>query len=87
MSIRNAIASIAVEDLAKSRQWYEALFERAADSNLEAQVTELQKLQIDTSARTANNKVKTVMITDPDGNHIGLAQSLEPSLARATKTT
>lgn len=32
MSIENAIASLAVNDMAAAVAWYEALFERAADS-------------------------------------------------------
>jgi hypothetical protein len=46
------------------------------------QITQLEKLGIDTSERTSSDKVKTVMITDLDGNHIAFAESLDPKLAR-----
>lgn len=40
MSIRNAIASLAVGDLRSAMQWYERLFGRAADSRPMPQVAE-----------------------------------------------
>ena len=118
MSIVNAIASVAVKDLAAAVAWYEALFERAADSTPMAEVAEwkfpgggwlqvyelpersgngsvtlavrdldgvaarLHKLGIDTSQRTSNPKVKTLMIVDPDGNHIAFAEVLDKTMAR-----
>ena len=53
-----------------------------AVSNIEEEVTRLDKLNIDTSQRTSGEKVKTLMITDPDGNHIALAEATDPNLAR-----
>ena len=53
-----------------------------AVSNVEEEVTRLKKLNIDTSQRKANQRVKTLMITDPDGNHIAFAEATHPSLAR-----
>lgn len=53
-----------------------------AVSNMEEEVARLKKLNIDTSQRTSGQKVKTLMITDPDGNHIALAEATDPSLAR-----
>lgn len=53
-----------------------------AVSNLEEEVTRLKKLNIDTSQRTSSERVKTLMITDPDGNHIAFAEAADPSLAR-----
>jgi len=50
-------------------------------SDLEEQIAHLDRLRIDTSNRTAGDRVKTVMITDPDGNHIAFAQPLDPALA------
>jgi hypothetical protein len=32
--------------------------------------------------RTTNNRVKTAMVKDPDGNSIAIAQASDPSLAR-----
>ena len=45
-------------------------------------VGRLQKLNIDVSQKTTNERVKTVMITDPDGNHIAFAEALDPALVR-----
>ena len=53
-----------------------------AVSNLEEEATRLKKLNIDTSQRTSTEKVKTLMITDPDGNSIALAEAADRSLAR-----
>jgi hypothetical protein len=46
------------------------------------QVTQLNKLGIDTARRSSGDKVKTVMITDPDGNLIAFAQAMDPSMAQ-----
>ena len=53
-----------------------------AVSNVEEEATLLKKLNIDTSQRTSSERVKTLMITDPDGNHIAFAEATDPSLAR-----
>jgi len=53
-----------------------------AVSNMEEEVARLKKLNIDTSQRTSGERVKTLMITDPDGNHIAFAEATDPSLAR-----
>ena len=53
-----------------------------AVSNIEEEVARLKKLNIDTSHRTSTEKVKTLMIKDPDGNSIALAEAFDPSLAR-----
>ena len=53
-----------------------------AVSSIEEQVAALDKLGIDTSNRTTGDRVKTVMITDPDGNHIAFAEAIDPTLAR-----
>ena len=53
-----------------------------AVTNLEEEVTRLKALNIDTSRRTSTEKVKTLMITDPDGNSIALAEAADRSLAR-----
>src|ERR1700759_5056151 len=39
-------------------------------SDLDGIAAHLDKLGIDTSQRTSSAKVKTVIIVDPDGNHI-----------------
>ena len=53
-----------------------------AVSSIEEEVARLNKLNIDTSHRTSTEKVKTLMIKDPDGNSIALAEATDPSLAR-----
>jgi hypothetical protein len=53
-----------------------------AVSNMEEEVARLKELNIDTSQRTSGERVKTLMITDPDGNHIAFAEATDPSFAR-----
>ena len=118
MSIKNALASVAVNNLSSAVQWYERVlgkppdsrpmpevaewkFERGgwlqvyqlperagagsvtlAVSNIDDHVNQLTKLGIDTSERSSGAKVKTLMITDPDGNHIAFAEAIDPSMAQ-----
>jgi len=118
MTIRNAVASVAVKDLKAVRPWYERLLGRAPDSTpmptvaewkfdgggwlqvyevperagsgsvtlsvsrLEEQLAQLESLGIDTGMRTTSDKVKTVMITDPDGNHLAFAEAIDQTIAR-----
>jgi hypothetical protein len=42
-------------------------------TSIEDQIARLDRLGIDTANRTSGDRVKTVMITDPDGNHIAFA--------------
>lgn len=65
------------------------LLERAGDgsctfavSNIGEMISHLQSLGIDTSERPSGAKVKTVMIVDPDGNHLAFAEALDPTMAR-----
>lgn len=53
-----------------------------AVSDIEAEVRKLEEMGVDASQRTSNARVKTVMVTDPDGNHVALAEAIDPSLAR-----
>src|SRR5687767_847449 len=118
MSIQNAIASLAVKNLAAAEAWYEALIGRAADSkpmpevaewkfprggwlqvyqlseragsgsctlavsDIEEIVARVKSLGIDASERNSGAQVKTLMIVDPDGNHIAFAESLDETMAR-----
>jgi predicted enzyme related to lactoylglutathione lyase len=118
MSIDNAIASLAVKDLASAVTWYEALLGRSADStpmpeiaewkfprggwlqvyqlperagsgsctlavsNIEEVVAHVEKLGIDASQRSSGAQVKTLMIADPDGNHIAFAQASDKTMAQ-----
>ncbi|MDQ6809423.1 MAG: VOC family protein, partial [Verrucomicrobiota bacterium] len=42
----------------------------------------LQSLGIDAGERTSDSQVQTVMITDPDGNHLAFAATTDPTMAR-----
>lgn len=53
-----------------------------AVGDVDEEIKKLDALNIDTSTRTSNDKVKTVMIVDLDDNHIALAQALDKSMAR-----
>jgi predicted enzyme related to lactoylglutathione lyase len=45
-------------------------------------IRKLNSLGIDTSNSSSGNQVKVVMIKDPDGNSIALAETLDASVAR-----
>jgi hypothetical protein len=53
-----------------------------AVTDIDEIITRVQKLRIDTSLKSSSPKVKTLMITDPDGNHIAFAQTLDKTIAR-----
>jgi len=63
--------------------------ERAGNGSVTLSVTDLdgvaahlEKLGIKTPQRTSGSKVKTLMIVDPDGNHIAFAEAFDPTMAR-----
>ncbi|HEY4072254.1 MAG TPA: VOC family protein [Herbaspirillum sp.] len=118
MSIKNALASLAVKDLASAVVWYEQLLGKPADStpmpevaeweferggwlqvyqepsragggsvtlaisNLEKQIALLKKYNIDPGQPIISEKVKLVMIKDPDGNSIAFVEAIDQSMAR-----
>ncbi len=51
-------------------------------SNIEEVIAHVEKLGIDASQRGSGAQVKTLMIADPHGNHIALAEALDKSMAR-----
>jgi hypothetical protein len=53
-----------------------------AVSSLDDQVKHLNKLGIATGEKSSSNKVKTLMIADPDGNHIAFAEAIDPGIAQ-----
>ncbi|MEP7155172.1 MAG: VOC family protein [Betaproteobacteria bacterium] len=53
-----------------------------AVSRLDDEVARLSRMGIDTRARTSGAKASTLMITDPDGNHIAFAEAGDPTMAR-----
>lgn len=53
-----------------------------AVSDLFAQIEKLDAMGLDTSKRSSDANVKTVMVTDLDGNHIAFAEATDPTLAQ-----
>ena len=53
-----------------------------AVTDIDEQASHLPQCGINTSDQRTGPKVKTLMITDPDGNHIAFAQALDPNLAQ-----
>jgi predicted enzyme related to lactoylglutathione lyase len=53
-----------------------------AVTDIDDQVAKLTRLGIDIGQRSSGDKVKTVMISDPDGNHIAFAEAIDRSMAR-----
>ncbi|WP_394752559.1 VOC family protein [Crenothrix sp.] len=51
-------------------------------NNLSEQITALKNLGIDPGPQMNNDKVKAVMIKDPDGNSIAFAEALDPNIAK-----
>jgi predicted enzyme related to lactoylglutathione lyase len=45
-------------------------------------IAHLQSLGIDTSEARSGAMVKTVMITDSDGNHLAFSETIDPTMAR-----
>jgi predicted enzyme related to lactoylglutathione lyase len=52
-----------------------------AVSDIEETVAKVEQLGIDTSERSTGPRVKTLMIVDPDGNHIAFAEAIDRSMA------
>jgi catechol 2,3-dioxygenase-like lactoylglutathione lyase family enzyme len=118
MSIRNAIASLAVRNIDASLAWYERLLGRPADSrpmtelcewkfdrggwlqlykgderagsgsvtlavaSLDEQISAIRNAGLDPGEPIISEKVKVVMINDPDGNSIAFAEALDPMIAQ-----
>ena len=53
-----------------------------AVSGLDEIAAHVAALGIDATRRTSSDKVKTLMIADPDGNSIAFAEALDPAMAR-----
>lgn len=52
-----------------------------AVSNLEQQIGELKHSGIDAGERMRSARVNVMMIKDPDGNSIALAEAVDPRMA------
>ncbi|MDP9200079.1 MAG: hypothetical protein M3O07_12815 [Pseudomonadota bacterium] len=79
MSIENAIASVAVNDLTFAVACGSCTL---AVSDIEDLGAHVQRLGIDASQRNTGATVKTLMIVDLDGNHIAFAETIDKSMAR-----
>jgi predicted enzyme related to lactoylglutathione lyase len=53
-----------------------------AVTDIDDEVAKLTRLGVDTAQRSSGAKVKTLMITDPDGNHIAFAEAIDRTMAR-----
>lgn len=53
-----------------------------AVSDIDEAISHARGLGIDTSQTSSGPMVKTLMIADPDGNHIAFAEALDKSMAR-----
>lgn len=49
--------------------------------DIEAEIRKLVAMGVDVSQRSSSSRVKTVMVTDPDGNHIAFAEAGDATLA------
>ena len=52
-----------------------------AVTDIEPMIAKVEKLGVNASERSSGPRVKTLMIVDPDGNHIAIAQSIDASMA------
>lgn len=53
-----------------------------AVNDIEEEVRKMRALGIECSQQSSGEMVRTLMITDPDGNHIAFAQALNPCIAQ-----
>lgn len=51
-------------------------------SDIDEQAEHLRQCGIEIGERTSGVKVKTLMIADPDGNHIGFAEAIDQNMAQ-----
>jgi hypothetical protein len=50
--------------------------------DIENEIRKLDGMGVDTGSRSSKPRIKTVMVSDPDGNHIALAEALDPALTK-----
>jgi len=53
-----------------------------AVTSLAEEISKLDKLGINTSQQSSGLRVKTLMIVDPDGNHLAFAEAIDTMMAR-----
>jgi len=51
-------------------------------SDIDTVARQLEAMGVQTGARTDSERVRTLMIKDPDGNSIAIAEAFDPALAR-----
>jgi len=51
-------------------------------SDIDTVARQLEAMGVQPGARTDGDRVRTLMIKDPDGNSIAVAEALDPALAR-----
>ena len=51
-------------------------------SNLEEAVAKLENMGVNTGERSSSEKLEILMITDTNGNHLALAEPIDPNLAQ-----
>jgi hypothetical protein len=68
-----------LKDLKIAAAWYEQLLGRPADST---PMPEVAEWKFKRGGRGTGARVKTLMITDMDGNHIAFAEAIDTGMAR-----
>lgn len=53
-----------------------------AVTDFEEQLRKLKEMEVNTDLESSGEKARVVMVTDPDGNHLAIAQALDPTMAR-----
>ena len=53
-----------------------------AVDDIDEAVRKLKTMNVDVSQVSASERVRTLMVTDPDGNHVAFAQAIDPTLLR-----
>ena len=53
-----------------------------AVTDIEAEIHKLDAMGLDSRQRSSGSRAKTVMVKDPDGNHIAFAEAADPKLAQ-----
>jgi predicted enzyme related to lactoylglutathione lyase len=117
MTVRNALASVAVNDVNAASAWYEKLlgtppsrpmpevaewqFERGGGlqvyqlperagscsatltvDDFDGELAKLKRLNINANTSASNDRVRIVMIKDPDGNSLAITQAIDSKLVQ-----
>jgi hypothetical protein len=74
MTIKNALASVAVKDLKTFVHWHEKIFGRSPDSTPMPEVAEWKF--------PGGGWLQVYALAEPDGNSIAFAEAQDPSMAK-----